>query len=570
MLKPFQPATDPDFFWRGGPYEEAFDALTAGVQRRAGVLLLTGDIGTGKTVLTYALMDVLAGRGTKVARLTYPRVESSDFLQGVADAFGLTATPGGGTFHDAFERALRRAFDRDERLLLVVDEAQALGRDLLLEIERLAEDGARAGQGEASALTILLVGQHDLEARLQGPEHAALGSRVAVTCRLRPLQEDQVEAYVRHRLAVAGTQVRFDGGAILAIHALAGGIPRLINGLCERALRLAEHRRLRVVDEALVRASLDGPPWGHPDAPRPARPVVAWRAVRAHMAGRVPATAIGLGAVLVLTATLTWYAGRDTPASARPPAQASPAAPAVLDGPAAGEDAGTLAGEEYPGTPEAVAALPGAPEAAPVGGIVTRTSPDAAGSGAPAAGGPAKGDSRVAGPPPAERPSRPVPREAPAPVARPARSAQAGSPAPADVQRPAPREAGTPAPREPATLPSREGAAPPTGQVAEPAVGDVTGSAAREAAAPPPRDVPPAPREGPSPAPREAVAAPREGATPAQVPRPEAAGATTTAPRGAPAREGAERRPGRPEPGAPDGASIIDWLFDEYRPGRWR
>jgi type II secretory pathway predicted ATPase ExeA len=245
-VEPFQQNLDPRFLWIGERSGGALAALKSGVRENKGLLLLTGDVGTGKTTLTNALIEALSDE-VDVAKIPYPRLDPLDFFRVLATAYSLTAPVGSREmFLVALERFLSQAAVKARSVLLVVDEAQSLSPELFEEIWSLA--------ATARAVNVLLVGQTELKAMLSRAEAAGGGPRVAITRTIDPLAAGEVGAYIEHRLRVAGaTQTPFGPDAIHAIFALSRGIPRVINAICDLALLSGCERGLPTIDSETIR-----------------------------------------------------------------------------------------------------------------------------------------------------------------------------------------------------------------------------------------------------------------------------------------------------------------------------
>ena len=261
----FQPTTDPRQLWRSGQYAEVLTRLRAAIEHDGGLLLLLGDVGTGKSILCNSLGESLADEGVRLGNVAYPGLELLDFHAVVAEAFGLPSELSTSEdFVEQFARFLGASRARTERVLLVVDDAQHLRPELIVGIERLLEADARAALDKDGVLSILLVGDNSLAAVLRKGEHLGLTSRIKVRCELGRLSLDEVAAYIRHRLTMAGIDADcFTTDASREVALLSEGIPRLIDGVCVRALASARVGDVPVVvDAVLVKEcaeTVDGP-----------------------------------------------------------------------------------------------------------------------------------------------------------------------------------------------------------------------------------------------------------------------------------------------------------------------
>ena len=239
---PFRDTPDPRFAVPVPSHEAAYAALAAGVSQGRGLLLLTGAAGTGKTILVHRLTEALEGVG--VVAVPYPNVTVDDVLWYVARALDV---PAGGDVVDRVRRALARRRERGERVLLVVDEAQALPRATLARLPRLFGD-VTAG---TPALQILLAGQPALET----VANELRLSTSAVRARLEPLTAAESALYVRERLRHAGvtSDDLFAPAAVARLGRLSGGTPRLLSVLCDRCLAAAFVAGERSVTPAIVK-----------------------------------------------------------------------------------------------------------------------------------------------------------------------------------------------------------------------------------------------------------------------------------------------------------------------------
>lgn len=231
--KPFDISTDPDFLWFGEKHREALATLKYAILESKGFLLLTGDVGVGKTTVTNALLSELDENDIAVA-IHDPDMERLDFFNYIAVSFGL---PGEfvtkGAFLVEFIAFLNQCYYQGRRVVLIIDECQLISDELLNDI-RLFSNLEKKGR---KLINIFLVGQLELNDILLKPENRAIRQRITVNYNIEPLSLNETEKYVLHRLMVAGgTRSIFDKSALLEIHRFSGGYPRLINIVADRAL----------------------------------------------------------------------------------------------------------------------------------------------------------------------------------------------------------------------------------------------------------------------------------------------------------------------------------------------
>ena len=232
---PFKIDTDPTFLWLGEKHREAISMLKYGIQGEGhtGVLLLTGDVGTGKTTLINALFNTLSKRVIRTA-VTNPNLDGLDFLNYIGAAFGSKRQfPSKGQFLIHFTRFLKSARAKNRKVLLVVDEAQLLSQSLLEEI-RLFSNIEHQGQ---SLIHTFLIGQSELRRHLALPENRALDQRISLNYHIDALVYEETQEYIKYRLQVAGAREQiFTGDAVQLIHKFSSGLPRMINIICDHAL----------------------------------------------------------------------------------------------------------------------------------------------------------------------------------------------------------------------------------------------------------------------------------------------------------------------------------------------
>jgi type II secretory pathway predicted ATPase ExeA/Flp pilus assembly protein TadD len=247
--KPFQISTDPRFLWLGEKHREALASLKYGLLDRNGFVVLTGDVGTGKTTLVNALLDDL-GDNVCVAKINHPSLETNDFLALIAKllepGFAPTAKSDLLIFFNGY---LQKANADGKVVLLIIDEAHRLSIQLLEEI-RLLSNIEHAGQ---KLLSIFFVGQDEIKPVLQKPECRALRQRVTSYYDIETLQPDETRLYVEYRLKVSGVvDPLFTQDALHQVYTLSGGNPRVINSLCDRALLTGYVKEQRVIDADII------------------------------------------------------------------------------------------------------------------------------------------------------------------------------------------------------------------------------------------------------------------------------------------------------------------------------
>jgi len=231
--KPFQINVDPRFLWMGEKHREALAMLRYGILDNRGFIMLTGDVGTGKTTLVNALISSL-GEDVVVANITNPGLKRIEFLNHLGGAFDIGRTfSGKGEFLTIFQSFLKKCHLDGKQVLLIVDEAQQLTRNMLEEIRLLSNIELQ----NVKLLNIFFVGQDEFSEILDRHENRALRQRMTLQYHLEPLSEKETGELIRHRLKVAGTEKTiFTKNAILEIHAFSEGYPRLINIICDHAM----------------------------------------------------------------------------------------------------------------------------------------------------------------------------------------------------------------------------------------------------------------------------------------------------------------------------------------------
>ncbi len=355
--KPFAITPDPRYLYLSERHAEALAHLLYGINEAGGFVQLTGEVGTGKTTVVRSLL-AQTPQNAEIALILNPRMTAPEFLLTICEELGIGvpdhATESLKDLVDILSHYLLRAHGAGKRIVLVVDEAQNLAPEVLEQVRLLTN----LETNTQKLLQIILIGQPELRDILARTELRQLAQRITGRYHLCPLLHQETAAYVRHRLRVAGaTNDIFTARALSEVHRLSGGVPRVINVICDRALLAAYTQDRHRVTTPMVRRSAEEVfgrrvlPWWLP-----------WGAAAA------TAAVLGLGAISL------WRFG--------PPAFARTHTPALLarhDPPESGRPGG-----EAPPAPLARAAAPGSsgPSSATLASLLARhaveTDPDSA------------------------------------------------------------------------------------------------------------------------------------------------------------------------------------------------
>lgn len=252
--KPFKVSTDPRFLWLGKKQKEALESVRYGILYGDGYVVLTGDVGTGKTTLAIALVNELSDQ-LVVARIPYPDVDILDFLKLISTAYGIDSDfSSKASFRDRFESFLRGCLSTGKKAVLVVDEAQKLGQEHLGELMQLSSFEEKG----VGLLNIVFVGQNEFNDILLKESNRASRQRTAINYHLTPLTRTETEEYIDHRLKVANGQKEiFTSEAIDEVFLQSRGIPRLINIVCDLALLMTYLEGERCVRPDAVKQGME-------------------------------------------------------------------------------------------------------------------------------------------------------------------------------------------------------------------------------------------------------------------------------------------------------------------------
>jgi type II secretory pathway predicted ATPase ExeA len=247
--KPFQITADPDFLWMGKKHREALSTLKYGVMDNKGFLLLTGDVGTGKTTLINRLVEDIQDKAY-TAKIPDPGLSKYDFYRMVSRYFGLPIeVKTKSDFLEPFSRFLNDAHKEKKSVLLLIDEAQRLKHDLMEEIRLLSN----LERQDAKLLNIFFVGQNEFNSILLQPENRALMRRITITYNLDPLDPAETCSYIRHRLKTAGAGYEiFSSAAMEEVYEFSNGFPRQINIICDLAMFFSSQVTRRTISRKIV------------------------------------------------------------------------------------------------------------------------------------------------------------------------------------------------------------------------------------------------------------------------------------------------------------------------------
>jgi general secretion pathway protein A len=251
VRSPFEMTPDPAFLVLGDTHREGLATLVYAVRARKGFVLLTGEVGTGKTTLLHSLLSQL-DRETASAFIFNPRLEPLDFFRVLFEELGIEQPcRTKAEYLLALNRFLIERLEKDLPTLLIVDEAQNLSPDMLEEIRLLSN----LETPSSKLLQIMLVGQPELAEMLAKPALRQLRQRIVLRHTLRPFTPEETNHYVEERLRLAGYTGKrlFDSRALAELQAVTGGVPRLINVVCDGALLLGYAREQATLGADAIR-----------------------------------------------------------------------------------------------------------------------------------------------------------------------------------------------------------------------------------------------------------------------------------------------------------------------------
>jgi general secretion pathway protein A len=257
--KPFEITPDPRFLFLSENHKEALAHLTYAVKEKKGFTVITGEVGTGKTTLVQTLLHKLDGN-TRTAYIFNPKLGSTDFLNYICEDLGLKGQKRSkGQSIVLLHHFLTACYARNEKVVLIIDEAHTLDPNLLEEVRLLTN----LETPKSKLLQVILMGQPELDDILNRPEFRQLKQRVSLRYHMQPLNKEETKEYIQKRLRIAGTfdTSIFTSKAHRQIYQYSKGIPRLINILCDNALLIGYANEQKVIGESAIQeviCNLDG------------------------------------------------------------------------------------------------------------------------------------------------------------------------------------------------------------------------------------------------------------------------------------------------------------------------
>jgi general secretion pathway protein A len=250
---PFADSVNPDYFYRTEAHEEAFLAMSQCIEDNVSLGLCTAISGTGKTLLTQVLLKELdSERYLPTLVLAYPGMSRSALLREIIGELGIEGLPARGGIHlsiSAIQQHIIKQYLRGLRLVLIIDEVHFLKADALHLLRTLSNIEVP----DHKLITVLLFGEQTFLAKMKHPTYRSIFSRMFARVQLRPLNESEVEQYVKFRMLVAGGSPEIVAdSAIGPLHRLSGGVPREINRICHNALAAAAKAGVRRIEGDLI------------------------------------------------------------------------------------------------------------------------------------------------------------------------------------------------------------------------------------------------------------------------------------------------------------------------------
>ena len=253
---PFSLSPEPRYLFLSEQHRDALNCLIYGIKEKKGFVLISGDIGTGKTTICRSLINLL-DNSVETALIFNTAISDLDLLETVIGEYGIAIISGSRTkknYIDVLNDFLLRNFAAGKTAVLVIDEAQNLSHGVLEQIRMLSNLETETEK----LIQIILIGQPELNNTLMLPALRQLNERITVRYDLKPLSSPEVREYIQHRLIVAQGpgSIKFTKGAFSLIYTFTEGIPRRINALCDRALLIAYTKNVSKIDRKIVKLAV--------------------------------------------------------------------------------------------------------------------------------------------------------------------------------------------------------------------------------------------------------------------------------------------------------------------------
>ncbi|KPK43004.1 MAG: hypothetical protein AMJ78_00075 [Omnitrophica WOR_2 bacterium SM23_29] len=254
--RPFNVTSDPAFFFLSSSHQEALSHLKYGIKERKGIIVISGEIGTGKTTLCRVFLSQSQQKNIKTAFIINPNFSTKELLEAIVADFGIPITKKTKLSLVAqLNKFLIEETTQGNNAALIVDEAQNLNPKQLEEIRLLSN----LETDKNKLMQIVLVGQPELKFKLNLEKLIQLQQRVVVRYHIGPLQKEELKNYINHRLKIAGSnpeRIQFTDGAQEIIYKFSGGTPRLVNILCDRCLLAGFVAKTNTIDDKITRNSM--------------------------------------------------------------------------------------------------------------------------------------------------------------------------------------------------------------------------------------------------------------------------------------------------------------------------
>jgi len=318
--EPFGLNPDPKFLYLAMSHYKALTSMMAGIKEKKGLILVTGEVGVGKTILIHALLKDLS-KNIKTAFIFNPRFDFKSLLKNILLDMELPIDKKEENVPfllEQFKEYLQARAGRDEMVVIIIDEAQGLEDEVLEEVERLSSLGASAGE----VLQILLVGQPELEEKLNSEKFRFFKEKIAVHSQISPLTREEGRGYIKHRLKLVGRDASevFTSEAMKRIWNFAQGIPRVMNLLCDRALLIGYSNTSPIVDSKIIDQTMKD--YDYLQGSKPAFSIAKFsRRIRYALLGLVLLLGVGWGGYFLLHRDLapsgTQFRGKILPVQER-------------------------------------------------------------------------------------------------------------------------------------------------------------------------------------------------------------------------------------------------------------